>query len=53
MTDFPQVPGPKVKQFESPNGLVKIHFIHHIGKGIHAHVWKVQIDGNIYALKIV
>ena len=48
-----QCPGPKLKRFKSSGDLLDIDFIQYLGKGVHGQVWKVQIDGAIYALKIV
>ena len=53
MSVFPKVPGPKLKPFQSPSVTPNIKFIERLGKGVHGHVWKVQIDGSIYAMKIV
>ncbi|KAI0596166.1 kinetochore Sim4 complex subunit FTA2-domain-containing protein [Biscogniauxia sp. FL1348] len=50
--NFPPVPGPSIPPFHSGKGKLDITFIQHIGAGIHSHVWKVKINGAIYALKI-
>ncbi|KAK9418550.1 putative Protein kinase domain-containing protein [Seiridium unicorne] len=52
MTGLPDVPGPQLLPFSFDGGIDDIEFIEFLGKGIHAHVWKVTINGKIYALKI-
>ncbi|KAI1075140.1 kinetochore Sim4 complex subunit FTA2-domain-containing protein [Whalleya microplaca] len=52
MAGFPPVPGPKLNPFNAGSEPLKIEFIEHLGKGDHAHVWKVSINEKIYALKI-
>ncbi|KAI0471071.1 kinetochore Sim4 complex subunit Fta2 [Xylariaceae sp. FL0804] len=53
MTALPNIPGPKLKPFGSETGQpVEIEFIRHVGKGAHAHVWKVRLNGEVYALKM-
>lgn len=54
MYSLPPVPdceGPKLRPFQS-HGTPEITFLTEIGKGAHAHVFKVQIDGRIFALKV-
>lgn len=57
-------PGPKLQSGESGcigeklspfdfQGTQTIKFLEHVGEGLHAHVFKVQIRGQIYALKLV
>ncbi|ERS95631.1 hypothetical protein HMPREF1624_08147 [Sporothrix schenckii ATCC 58251] len=48
---LPQCPGPKLHafQFHDPQD---IKFISYIGQGLHAHVLKVEIKGQEYALKL-
>ncbi|KAK6069734.1 hypothetical protein SCUP234_10489 [Seiridium cupressi] len=52
MTGLPDVPGPRLLPFSFDGGKDDIEFIEFLGKGVHAHVWKVTINGKIYALKI-
>lgn len=53
MDYLPPVPGPKLAKFRGKDGPLNIDFIQYLGSGVHAHVWKVCMDGNIYALKMV
>lgn len=53
MSAFPQVPGPKLSPFDTKGRPFKLKFLSHIGEGVHAHIWKVKINGELYALKIV
>ena len=39
--------------FKDGGGPLKIKWLRHIGKGIHAHTWAVLINGKLYVLKIV
>ncbi|KAK7985577.1 hypothetical protein PG996_005186 [Apiospora saccharicola] len=48
----PPVPGPKMYPFKDGNGSLKIEWLGHIGKGVHAHVWAVLINAKLYALKV-
>ncbi|KAI0868473.1 kinetochore Sim4 complex subunit FTA2-domain-containing protein [Hypoxylon argillaceum] len=48
---LPQCPGPKLGPFDF-QGPQKIEFIEKIGEGSHAIVFKVMIQGQIYALKV-
>ncbi|KAK7975449.1 kinetochore Sim4 complex subunit FTA2-domain-containing protein [Apiospora arundinis] len=52
MESLPPIPGPKMAQFKGKGGALNIEFIQHLGSGVHAHVWKVRIDNDIYALKM-
>lgn len=54
MYSLPPVPdceGPKLRPYQS-HGTPEITFLNQIGKGAHGHVFKVQIDGNVFALKV-
>lgn len=54
MADFGPVPnreGPRLHPY-NPNGTPEIEYIDEIGKGAHAHVFKVEIDGKTFALKV-
>ncbi|KAH9906764.1 kinetochore Sim4 complex subunit FTA2-domain-containing protein [Xylariomycetidae sp. FL2044] len=51
MAALPKVPGPKLAPYVDGESL-DIDFIQHLGKGVHAHVWKVLINGKVFALKI-
>ncbi|KAK8008327.1 hypothetical protein PG991_010878 [Apiospora marii] len=48
----PPVPGPKTYPFKDGDEPLKIKWLRHIGKGIHAHVWAVLINGKLYVLKV-
>ena len=50
---FPYIPGPQLARFDTKGKDLDIEFVRHLGAGIHAHVWKVVIDGTPYALKMV
>lgn len=50
---FPTVPGPKLRQFGKTSQPLDIKYIDFLGHGLHAFVWKVSINGGIYALKVV
>ncbi|KAK8097777.1 uncharacterized protein PG998_013263 [Apiospora kogelbergensis] len=52
MEPLPPIPGPRLPQFKGRGGPLDIEFIKYLGSGVHAHVWKVRIDGDIYALKM-
>lgn len=51
---LPRCPGPKLEPFRG-TASVDIEFIEFIGSGndMDSKVWKVRVDGKIYALKIV
>lgn len=46
------VKGPTLKPFDF-QGPQQIEFLDHLGQGLHSHVVKVKILGQIYALKLV
>src|SRR5438874_250828 len=52
LVPLPRCDGPKLKPFDF-QGAQTIEFLEHVGEGLHAHVFKVQIRGQIYALKLV
>ncbi|KAK6840410.1 hypothetical protein PG995_016164 [Apiospora arundinis] len=52
MEALPLAPGPKLAPFKGNPNKLEIDFIKYLGSGVHAHVWKVQIDGDVYALKM-
>lgn len=55
MPDFvplPECEGPRLQPYNAKHA-PDIDFLEHIGQGVHAHVFKVKIDGKIFALKIV
>lgn len=52
LVPLPHCEGPKLKPFDF-QGPQKIEFLEYIGEGSHSHVFKVQILGGIYALKLV
>lgn len=47
-----QCDGPKLKAFDF-GGEQSVRFLDYLGEGLHAHVFKVQIRGEVYALKLV
>ncbi|KID93299.1 hypothetical protein MAJ_10732, partial [Metarhizium majus ARSEF 297] len=51
LVPLPLVDGPKLPPFNF-QGPQAIKFIEHIGEGLHAHVFKVEILGQLYALKL-
>lgn len=54
MPNLPPVPdceGPQLHPYQS-HGTSGVTFLSEIGKGAHGHVFKVQIDGNFFALKV-
>lgn len=52
LVPLPRCDGPKLKPFDF-QGPQKIEFLDYIGEGIHAHVFKIKILGQIHALKLV
>ncbi|CAJ2509462.1 Uu.00g144880.m01.CDS01 [Anthostomella pinea] len=52
MKCLPDVPGPKLAPFNAKGKQPHIDFIECIGNGLHSLVWKVRIDGKLYALNI-
>jgi hypothetical protein len=52
LVPLPLCDGPKLNPFDF-QGPQKIDFLEHLGEGQHSHVFKVQILGQIYALKLV
>lgn len=52
---LPLYPGPKLKPFEFSeiNNGPRIRFLGPIGSGLHSEVHKVEMNGAIYALKLV
>lgn len=48
---LPRCEGPKLPPFDF-GGAQKIEFLEYIGEGLHAHVFKVAIYAQIYALKL-
>ena len=53
MEEKPYIPGPQLKRFDTKGKDLDIEFVRHLGSGAHAHVWKVNINGDPYALKMV
>ncbi|KAI0137802.1 kinetochore Sim4 complex subunit FTA2-domain-containing protein [Hypoxylon sp. NC0597] len=51
LVPLPHCDGPKLKPFPF-KGPQKITFLEYLGKGLHAHVVKIEIQGQIYALKL-
>lgn len=52
LVPLPQCLGPKLKPFDFL-GPQKINFLEYLGQGLHSFVFKVEILGHIYALKLV
>ncbi len=52
MTLLPPIPGPKTKQFVT-NGPTDLVFLQKLGGGADSTVYKVQINGQVYSLKVV
>lgn len=53
MAGLPDVPGPKLYPFNTDGDVFNLEFIEELGKGLVSYVWKVKINNNEYALKIV
>lgn len=54
--ELPRIPGPKLGPYQSPNGNTgrpQVKFLEELGQGAHSAVWKVKIDGKLFALKLV
>ncbi|XXH01048.1 hypothetical protein Hte_007399 [Hypoxylon texense] len=51
LVPLPRCDGPKLKPFDF-QGPQAIDFLEYVGEGLHAHVVKVRIHGQIYALKL-
>lgn len=54
--ELPPAPGPKLGPFQSPHGNTgppRIEFLKELGQGEYSVVWKVTIDGALFALKLV
>ncbi|KAI1735542.1 kinetochore Sim4 complex subunit FTA2-domain-containing protein [Xylaria scruposa] len=51
LVPLPHCDGPKLQPFDF-GGPQAIEFLEYIGEGLHAHVFKVAIRGQIYALKL-
>jgi hypothetical protein len=53
-TTLPPIPGPSLGRFSSAcNNSLAIEYLELLSKGAHSYVFKVRINGKIYALKIV
>lgn len=53
MAALPDLPGPKLYPLCYEGQTLEIDFIEHIAVGADATIWKVSIEKNTYALKIV
>ncbi|KAF2969474.1 hypothetical protein GQX73_g4134 [Xylaria multiplex] len=51
LVPLPKCDGPKLKPFDF-QGPQNIEFIEYLGEGLHSHVFKVTILGQVYALKL-
>ncbi|KAK4145150.1 uncharacterized protein C8A04DRAFT_36070 [Dichotomopilus funicola] len=51
LVPLPQCDGPKLNPFKF-DGNPSIEFLDYLGEGLHAHVFKVRMDNQIYALKL-
>ena len=49
---LPQCPGPKLEPFDF-GGPQNIEFLSSLGDGLHSYVFKVKINDELYALKLV
>ncbi|KAI0154528.1 kinetochore Sim4 complex subunit FTA2-domain-containing protein [Xylariaceae sp. FL1272] len=52
MASLPDLPGPKISPFSTNNALLRITFLQRLGVGGDATVWKIEIERQVYALKI-
>lgn len=52
LVPLPECEGPKLKPFDF-HGSQKIDFLEFLGEGLHSFVFKVNILGRVYALKLV
>ncbi|KAI1264442.1 kinetochore Sim4 complex subunit FTA2-domain-containing protein [Xylariaceae sp. FL1019] len=52
MVCLPDLPGPRIPPFSNTNHSLKIVFLQRLGIGGDATVWKIEIDQQVYALKI-
>ena len=52
LAPLPNCEGPKLRPFDY-RGPQKVKFLDHLGEGLHAHVFKVEIKKRMYALKLV
>lgn len=52
LVPLPRCEGPKLQPFDF-GGPQAMEFLDYVGEGSHAHVFKVAIRGEIYALKLV
>ncbi|ETS81993.1 hypothetical protein PFICI_06995 [Pestalotiopsis fici W106-1] len=52
--ELPPIPGPRLRPYKSPDGIVTPHieFIQELGQGLHSIVWKVKMNGKAFALKL-
>ncbi|KAK8094849.1 hypothetical protein PG997_001534 [Apiospora hydei] len=46
------IPEPRLHPFDTGGEPLVLDFIESLGSGVHAHVWKVRINGELYALKM-
>lgn len=54
MAALPKTNGPKLAPFEErAEERYDIEFLNRIGEDSSGYVWKVSIDGNVFALKMV
>lgn len=53
MAGLPNVEGPKLMPFIPDGSPYDLEFLEFIGGGEHGYVWKVSINGEVYALKMV
>lgn len=52
MTLLPPIPGPKINQF-TVDGSIDLVFLQKLGDGSDSSVYKVEISGQVYSLKVV
>lgn len=54
LVPLPTCDGPKLGPFVVPgHGPLEIEFLDYLGRGAHAHVFKIKIAEQVYALKLV
>jgi hypothetical protein len=50
---LPPCPGPKLEAFTDDITKHDFKLIDEVGAGSHSNVWKVELDGKLYAIKFV
>lgn len=52
LVPLPLCDGPKLPPFQFPDSKQEIIFLEYIGQGAHSHVFKIEIQKQVYALKL-